>query len=88
MKNKRTQILETAGNLCNGDREQQYGDPQENFETVAQMWSAYLGTKVAARDVCNLMALIKIARLKNGPHWDSAVDGAAYLALGEEVSDA
>jgi len=85
--NKRTEILETAANLINGDRQNTYGTPQDNFGAVASMWSAYLGREVAASDVCCMMALLKIARLRNGPHEDSSIDGAAYLALGAEVSD-
>ena len=49
------------------------------------MWSAYLGCDVTARDVCNMMALLKIARLRLGQHDDSAVDGCGYLALGAEL---
>jgi len=32
-----------------------------------------------------MMALLKIARLRNGTHVDSAADAAAYVAMGEEV---
>jgi len=49
------------------------------------MWSAYLGVAVSGRDVCNMMALLKVARLRNGSHEDSSVDGAGYLALGAEI---
>ena len=83
--NTRTQILEKAENLINGDRQNDYGDAQESFDAIGQMWSAYLGTAVSGRDVCNMMALLKIARLRNGPHDDSSVDGAGYLALGAEI---
>jgi len=85
MTNKRTQILEKAENLINGDRQNDYGDAQESFDAIGQMWSAYLGTAVLGRDVCNMMALLKIARLRNGAHEDSSIDGAGYLALGGEL---
>lgn len=83
--NKRTEILETAKHLVNGDRQEDYGDAVESFQAIAEMWSAYLGVAVSGRDICNLMALLKIARLRNGPHEDSSVDGAGYLALGAEI---
>jgi hypothetical protein len=83
--NKRTEILETAKHLVNGDRQNDYGDAAESFQCIAEMWSAYLGVAVSGRDVCNMMALLKIARLRNGPHEDSSVDGAGYLALGAEI---
>ncbi len=83
--NKRTEILETAATLINGARERDYGGATESFQCIAEMWSAYLGVAVSGRDVCNLMALLKIARLRNGAHEDSSVDGAGYLALGAEI---
>ncbi len=83
--NKRTEILETAATLINGDRQSDYGDATESFQCISEMWSAYLGVAVSGRDVCNMMALLKIARLRNGSHEDSAIDGAGYLALGAEI---
>ena len=83
--NERSKVLGEATSLVNGSRERDYGEPSSNFQTVADMWSAYLGSSVSARDVCNMMALLKIARLKNGQHKDSSVDACGYLALGFEV---
>lgn len=85
MSNKRTQVLETATALINGDRQEDYGDAIKSFQCIAEMWTAYLGAHVTRGDVCNMMALLKIARLRNGPHEDSSVDGAGYLALGAEI---
>ena len=84
---KRSDVLYTADSLINGDRENDYGEAHESFEAIARMWSAYLGVDVAPHDVCNLMALLKLARLRNGPHDDSSVDACGYLALGAELSD-
>lgn len=75
-----------ADSLINGQRAQDYGDAHENFSAIAQMWSAYLETDIAPRDVANMMALLKIARLRNGPHEDSSCDGCGYLALASELS--
>jgi hypothetical protein len=85
--NTRTDILNEANALINGDREDAYGSPKESFHCIATMWGAYLGWHVTAADVCNMMALLKIARLRNGPHRDSNVDGAGYMALGAEMSE-
>lgn len=85
--NTRTQILQTAERLVNGDRQAHYGPPQESFGTIAALWSAYIGHPITAADACNMMALLKIARLRNGPHTDSSVDGAGYLALGAEMGE-
>lgn len=83
----RSEVLHTADLLINGDRARQYGSAQENFTTIARMWSAYLGRDVAASDVANMMALLKIARLRNGVHEDSSIDGCGYLALSHELAN-
>jgi hypothetical protein len=85
--NTRTAILDDATTLINGDREKDYGTPQESFGCIADMWTAYLGHPVTAADACHMMALLKIARLRNGPNRDSSVDGAGYMALGAEMSE-
>jgi hypothetical protein len=84
MSNVRTQVLEEAASLINGQREKDYGDASESFSAIAQMWSAYLNHSVAPSDVCHMMALLKIARLRNGAHRDSSNDACGYLALGAE----
>ena len=85
--NTRTEILDEATVLINGDREKHYGTPQKSFGCVGDMWTAYLGHPVTAADACHMMALLKIARLRNGPHYDSSVDAAGYMALGAEVNE-
>jgi hypothetical protein len=83
----RTQVLRQAETLVNGERQAHYGPPKENFTAIAGMWMAYLGHPIRPADVCNMMALLKIARLRNGAHYDSSVDGAGYLALGAEMAE-
>jgi len=83
----RSEVLKTADDLINGDRQNDYGEAHESFEAIARMWGAYLGVDVAPHDVCHLMALLKIARLRNGPHTDSSIDVCGYAALGCELSD-
>jgi hypothetical protein len=34
-----------------------------------------------------MMTLLKVARLRNGPHHDSSVDACGYMALGGELGD-
>ena len=87
MRNKRTEILETAAKLINGDREQNYGTPEENFNRIAAGWSVILEKDVSAEQVALCMAWLKIARLVNGPHEDSYIDAAAYVALAAELSE-
>ena len=85
MTTERTRVLEEANELINGQRQDDYGTPRQNFGVIADMWAAYLGADIEPRDVANMMALLKIARLRLANHRDSAVDGAGYLALGHEL---
>lgn len=82
---QRSQILGEANELVHGDRQKHYGPPEENFARIAKGWAVILGTKVTAHDVALCMAWLKIARLCEGPHRDSYVDGAAYMALAGEL---
>jgi hypothetical protein len=74
-----------ADALINGDRQAQYGPPSENFARIAAGWSVILGTDVTPDKVALCMAWLKIARLAQGPHRDSYVDGAGYMALAAEM---
>jgi len=82
-------ILEEAQKIIYGDREQTYGTPAKNLDRIAQLWNAYTGiTQLTAVDVCNMMCLLKIARLVNQPnHRDSIVDLAGYAALIQRVQE-
>ena len=84
---KRDQVLDIAGNLINGDRQEQYGTAKENFGRIAQMWSAYLGRDVTEPDVAVMMTLLKCARLAHQKKDDSFIDGVGYLALASELND-
>ena len=39
----RQDILDTAGNLIDGDRHEQYGDAEANFTMIASYWNTHLG---------------------------------------------
>tara|TARA_R110000796_G_scaffold148035_1_gene264902 strand:+ start:170 stop:463 length:294 start_codon:yes stop_codon:yes gene_type:complete len=82
----RSEVLDTAKQLITGDRARQYGSAEDNFRCIASMWTAYTGARINASDVANMMALLKIARLRNGSHEDSSVDGCGYLALAHELT--
>jgi hypothetical protein len=72
--------------LINGEREDDYGTPQENFTRIAAIWSVILGHTVRPDQAALCMAGLKLARLAKGPHEDSCVDGAAYFALAAELA--
>lgn len=83
----REAVLAKAKEAVCGEREEQYGTPEDNFETIAAYWSLYLGGEVTALDVANMMILLKLARLGSGaPTLDSFVDIAGYAACGAEIA--
>lgn len=88
----RTETLDKANSIVNGARADQYGGPEDSFSRIASLWSSYLtspelSVSLSSADVACMMALLKIARLRNSPdHDDSWVDLAGYAACGSEVS--
>lgn len=83
----RKEILDRAEKCVCGRREQEYGSPEDNFQCIADLWSAYRGEKFSPLDVSMMMALLKIARIKTGTATeDSFVDLAGYAACGGEIA--
>lgn len=82
----RSEVLNEAMTIVNGQREEAYGTPERNFERIAQMWSAYMEITIHPHDVAAMMAMLKIARIRISPdrldHW---IDLAGYAACGGEV---
>ncbi|MCM1516244.1 MAG: DUF6378 domain-containing protein [Paraprevotella sp.] len=64
------QALDTAKSLVTGNRQEDYGTPEENFGMIARLWSGYLDHEITAEQVAVLMSLLKIARLANGKKTD------------------
>ena len=80
--NRRTVLLEAEEAVCS-DRNKDYGDPEDNFDDIASLWSAYMRSTFTRADVAVLRMLVKVARMKTSPalrdHW---VDIAGYAACG------
>lgn len=87
----RVQILEAAAKCVGGEREQNYGRPENNFETIANLWTEYLTATgdvviIEPKDVAAMLALLKIARIASGhAKADNWVDLAGYAACGGEI---
>ncbi|MBR5782885.1 MAG: hypothetical protein IKY33_01515 [Clostridia bacterium] len=83
----RKETLEKAMTCVLGQREQDYGTPEDNFAIIAGLWSVYLGTEVDAEDVALMMALLKIARCAAGTgKEDNYIDLAGYAACAAEIA--
>jgi len=95
--NRRDEVLRTANTLVNGDRNNQYGSPSQDFARTAGMWTALFGGKQAhdgstvpfdAHDVALAIAAVKMSRLTWDPlKMDSWVDAAGYFACGADCVD-
>ena len=85
----RAAILDAAKKSVCGERELDYGKPEDNFSIISKLWNAYLGDNVTdIHDVAMMMALLKIARIRTGRRTsDSYVDLAGYTSCGGEMSD-
>lgn len=85
----RKRVLSEAEKCVCGQREHEYGVPEDSFEMIGKLWTVYLdyATKIDAHDVAAMMALLKIARIAKSPdHMDSWVDGCGYFACGGEIA--
>lgn len=87
--NPRSNVLTEADDLINGDRNNQYGEPNDDFRKTADMWSVYLSSVAKApvtllpHDVAVLMMMLKISRIAWSPSkQDNWVDLAGYAACG------
>jgi hypothetical protein len=95
---KRAEILAAAKKCVCGQRETDYGTPEDNFETIGLLWGTYLRAAhprlctvfgvngVTAKDVAAMMSLLKIARIAKGNTPDSFIDLAGYAACGGEIA--
>ena len=84
---KRKDVLAEAERAVNGNREEDYGSPESNFETIAKLWSIYLDKDIDPQDVAAMMILLKISRVKSGSGKDDNwIDIAGYAACGGELA--
>lgn len=84
----RKEFLLAADKRICGDRDEQYGKPEDNFENIAKLWSGYLEVDIGPEDVAIMMCLFKIARLKDSFYEDkdSWFDLIGYAACGGEIA--
>lgn len=95
---KRAEVLAEAEKCVCGVREQDYGTPEDNFNTIGLLWAVYLRAAhpelqkvlpingITAKDVAVMMALLKVARIATGSSPDSFVDLAGYAACAGEIA--
>jgi hypothetical protein len=83
----RVEALREAARIIAGERDVQYGGPEENFERIAKIWGVILSTKITREDVAMMMVGLKVARYasKSGFQPDTWIDVAGYAGCGYEV---
>lgn len=85
----RKDILTAADQMVNGNREEDYGTPEDNFQRIADFWDTYLRsvkTRLSGKDVAAMLALLKVARIASGhAKSDNWIDLAGYAACGGEL---
>ncbi|KKN88356.1 hypothetical protein LCGC14_0249190 [marine sediment metagenome] len=84
---KKKSILEEAGELVAGPREDDYGPPIDDWKRTAAIWSAILGITITAEQACMCMVGVKISRQVNKPSRDNLVDAAGYLLCIEMIEE-
>ena len=90
----RKDILELASSAVHAmDMDHDYGKPEDNFATIAELWNTYMdavygedfNVYLSSRDVAAMMILLKVARVATSEKADHWVDIAGYAACGGEI---
>lgn len=88
---KRKRVLDEAIDAVCRDRCEMYGEVEDNFGVIAELWNAYLkagmpegacAVDLGARQVAEMMILFKVGRVATAmeDHLDTYVDIAGYAA--------
>ena len=93
---RRKVLADVASCVCR-DRQNTYGDAEDNFADIAAHWQIYLRRRgllaadatITALDAAALQGLVKTARKAANPLYrDSWVDEAGYAVCGAGIIDA
>jgi hypothetical protein len=79
-------VLEEALRITRGDRNAQYGPPDQDFRRTAAMWSALKGVAFEPREVALFMVCLKLSREVHQRKRDNWVDIAGYARCGSLCS--
>lgn len=91
----REKCLIKAKEVVCTDRNEQYGEPEDNFSVIAEFWNTYINNKYGiyiadldSDDVANMMVLFKMGRITTAGDYkdDSYIDMAGYAACAAECA--
>ena len=74
-------ILLEADKIVNGDRNDQYGDPNIAFNEYSEILETAFGIKLTGAEICKVQMAIKIGRMKYKYKRDSIVDLCGYSEI-------
>ena len=88
-------LFDKAKKTVSEDRQDDYGSATQNLADIAKMWTVYLeqagniasGTTISAKDVCQMMILLKVVRESKKHKHDNLVDICGYTAIMEQIED-
>lgn len=84
----RSEVLGEAESLVNGQRQADYGTPQENMDRIATMFQILFPEREwKASDIPLALLAVKFGRACQGYTRDTAVDMAGYASLWAEISE-
>ena len=86
----RISMLEEVIDLVGSKRNSEYGEPDENMERTAKLFSTYLGARsgdsITGVDIAMFGILLKIGRLIENPNsLDQWKDIAGYSSIGYQI---
>lgn len=91
---RRREILERIASCVCRDRQNTYGDAEDNFKNIAAYWNLWLrqrgllapGKEINPLDVAQMSAFIKVARkVGNLDYLDNWIDGGGYEVCGAGI---
>lgn len=91
---QRERCLDEAKRIVCTDRNEQYGEPENNFDMIADYWAVYLngkykiGVQLDSVDVAHMMVLFKMGRITTAKTYkeDNYIDLAGYAACAMECA--
>lgn len=91
---QRERCLDEAKRIVCTDRNEQYGEPENNFNVISKYWAAYLNSKykvgvpLDSGDVAHMMVLFKMGRITTAKAYkeDNYIDLAGYAACAMECA--
>lgn len=82
-------VLDEAKKIINGQRQNEYGTPEDSFQRIADYWNTYLnhiGVRyLEPEDVAFMMVLFKLAREEHEHKRDNLTDLIGYAALANDL---